>query len=94
MNIAYTHRFTDRIAKREAVRQNTRHMMYLFWWDNVPNHVRENSDMQDYTKDMILEFETDLNNQPLLAAQYLTRVSDYLTILVADALEHFEEINS
>lgn len=93
MNIAYTHKFHDPQAKREAIRQNTRQMMYLFWWDNVPNHIRENQDMQEYTQDMILEFE-EKNNNVTFATTYMEVMSDFLTVLVEDAVEHFEEIRS
>lgn len=40
MNIAFTDRYVDPAAKEAAVTQNVEHMMFLFWWDNIPQEVR------------------------------------------------------
>lgn len=89
MNIAYTHRFTDRTAKIEAVRQNTAHMMYLFWWDNVPPVMAQSVVWQDDAKEEIEEFIDNLADEDFTP----TAISDFLSLLVTQSHDSFKDSN-
>jgi hypothetical protein len=86
MNIAYTHKFTDLIAKSEGVRQNLEHMMYLMWHDNVPQPMRESVVWQDDAKEEIEEYLDSRLFFPDAAA-----VSDFLSRMIEASHESFKD---
>lgn len=79
MNIAYTDRYVDRVAKEAASRQNVEHMMILFWWDNVPQEIRAmRQPWIDDAKEAISDWLDDHPHPTIV------EISDFLVGLVRD----------
>lgn len=83
MNITYTHKFQDYTAKELGAKQNLKHMMLLFWWDNIPQEVRVmRQPFRDDAEEAIEEWideRSPIDIHPI-------SISDFLSQLVTDTI--------
>lgn len=80
MNITYTHKFQSRSAAFAGAVQNIEHMIYTFWWDNTPNHIRERQDVQQLALAQIRS--SNVNN-----FSTILEISNIATRLVEDTVK-------
>ena len=80
-----TPRFTDRKARRDAVRSNTIEMVHAYF-----QSVERDRDLDDVTLRLITDHVNQLNPDELLPMSYW---ADYVSRLVFDAREYREELN-
>ena len=86
-NIVFTHKFQSRTAALQGARQNLEHMIYLFWFDNTPQHMREIASLQEDVKE---EIETRLDDD-MLPHMDLLQISNLATQLVEDTVNTYKK---